>query len=45
MRTLGWAVRGIEPDLIAAEVARGRGLDVATTSLEDAALFRIHSTR
>lgn len=38
MRTLGWTVRGIEPDPIAAEVARGRGLDVATTALEGAAL-------
>ncbi len=38
MQTLGWTVRGIEPDPIAAEVARGRGLDVATTSLEEAPL-------
>lgn len=38
MRSLGWTVRGIEPDASAAAYARGRGLEVEVNSLEQASL-------
>ena len=36
MRTLGWRVRGLEPDPVAARIARGRGFDVMERSIEEA---------
>jgi 2-polyprenyl-3-methyl-5-hydroxy-6-metoxy-1,4-benzoquinol methylase len=38
MRKRGWRVRGVEPDPVASRVARERGIDVATGTLEEAAL-------
>jgi SAM-dependent methyltransferase len=38
MKTLGWDVRGIEPDSNAVRVARGRGLDVLESSIEEGQL-------
>src|SRR5437762_13398434 len=36
MRALGWRVRGLEPDPVAARIARGRGFDVIERSIEEA---------
>jgi 2-polyprenyl-3-methyl-5-hydroxy-6-metoxy-1,4-benzoquinol methylase len=36
MRSLGWDVRGIEPDAAAVEVARQNGLEVTCATLEEA---------
>jgi len=38
MRALGWTVRGVERDPIAAQIARARGLDVVESPIEDAPL-------
>ncbi len=38
MRDLGWEAHGVEPDPVAAEAARSRGLDVACTAIEEAAI-------
>ena len=36
MRDLGWAVQGLEPDPVGANLARRRGLDVVERPIEDA---------
>lgn len=36
LRRLGWDAEGVEPDPVAAEAARGRGLEVTTGTLEEA---------
>lgn len=38
MRALGWTVRGLEPDPVAAKIARDRGFDVIGSSIEEASL-------
>lgn len=38
MRTLGWDVRGLEPDAAAVSVARARGFEVVEGALEEVAL-------
>jgi 2-polyprenyl-3-methyl-5-hydroxy-6-metoxy-1,4-benzoquinol methylase len=37
-RDRGWSAQGVEPERTAAEMARGRGLDVVTAMLEDSEL-------
>jgi SAM-dependent methyltransferase len=38
MRSLGWKVKGLEPDPVAANIARDRGFDVIERSIEEATL-------
>jgi SAM-dependent methyltransferase len=38
MRALGWKVRGLEPDPIAAQIARDRGFEVIEQSIEEASI-------
>lgn len=38
MSALGWAVQGLEPDPVAAKIARDRGFDVIESSIERASL-------